>query len=481
MFCQPKGCILSKFPLTIPFDKIFQEKISMSLISRNPATGETLATFREMDPKQIDLRLKMADKAFLLWRKTSFEYRSLLFRTLASRLRERKHFCARTITLEMGKPIREAYAEVEKCALVCEYYAEHAEEFLAAENISTDAQKSYVRFDPLGAILAIMPWNFPFWQVFRFAAPTLMAGNVGLLKHASNVPRTALVIEELFSDAGFPHGIFQNLAITSDKVAAVIKDPRVKAVTLTGSEYAGSQTAMIAGESLKKTVLELGGSDPFIVLKDADIVLAAEQGAISRLQNCGQSCIAAKRFIVVQNRMDEFLDCLKREFEKRTIGNPLDEYTDIGPLATESIRDEVEKQVAGSVALGARVITGGERGLLPCFYLPTILADVVPGMPAYHEEIFGPVASVICVKDADEAILVANDTSFGLGASLWTKNLRLAARLIPEINTGQVFVNSMVKSDPRLPFGGIGKSGYGRELSFYGIREFVNTKTVYMK
>lgn len=453
----------------------------MSLISRNPATGEILGAFHEMGQKHIDLRLQLASMEFLSWRKTSFEYRSSLFLALASRLRECKEFSARSITFEMGKPIREARAEVEKCAAVCEYYAEHAEEFLAAENIPTDARKSCVRFDPLGAILAIMPWNFPFWQVFRFAAPTLMAGNVGLLKHASNVPRTALIIEELFLRAGFPQGVFQNLAITSSKVAAIIRDPRVKAVTLTGSEYAGSQTGMVAGKSLKKTVLELGGSDPFIVLEDADIALSAQQGAISRLQNCGQSCIAAKRFIVVQNRIEEFLDCLKKEFEKRTIGNPLDESTDIGPLATESIRDEVEKQVAKSVALGARVITGGERCLGACFYPPTILADVASGMPAYHEEIFGPVASVICVEDADEAIRVANDTLFGLGASLWTRDCLLAERLIPEINAGQVFVNSIVKSDPRLPFGGIGKSGYGRELSSYGIREFVNTKTVYIK
>lgn len=455
----------------------------MALISKNPATEEVLAEFRELTPKQIEEKLTLGQSAFIKWRKADFVIRKKHMRALAKILKENSREIAGTLTLEMGKPILESVAEIEKCAWVCEYYyAEHAERFLAPEKVEIDGAESFIRFEPLGVVLAVMPWNFPFWQVFRFAAPAIMAGNVGILKHASNVPQSAEKIERLFLEAGFPEGVFQNFLIGATKVEGIIRDPRVKAVTLTGSEYAGSQVAKVAGEAIKKTVLELGGSDPFIVLEDADIQATCDAAVRARLQNNGQSCIAAKRLILTESIADKFLQFYRKRYESLRVGDPMDEKTDIGPLATESILNDIETQVKKSVEAGANILTGGKRiGKRGYFYAPTILTGAAKGMPAYDEELFGPVAVVMVVKNAEEAIRVANDTLFGLGASIWTRDIDRAKKLIPEINAGAVFVNSIVRSDPRLPFGGIGKSGYGRELSHYGIKEFVNIKTVYIK
>ncbi len=454
----------------------------MPIMSRNPATGEVLQTFAELTAEERESKLARGQHAFESWRKTTFAERSALMLKLAEKLREQKDALAEHITLEMGKPITAAQAEVEKCAWVCEFYAAQAESYLKEEMIQTDASRSFIRFDPLGIILAVMPWNFPFWQVMRFVAPALMAGNVGVLKHASNVPRCAMAIERVILDAGFPEGVFQTLLIGSADVEAVIVDARVKAVTLTGSEYAGSQVASVAGREIKKTVLELGGSDPFLVFADADIEATANAAASGRLLNAGQSCIAAKRFIVIERVAEQFVDALKKAFEKTVMGDPMNPATTMGPLATESILKDVETQVQRSVELGAQIVTGGKRrngaGL---FYEPTILTNVKPGMPAYHEELFGPAASVIVVKDSDEAIQVANDSKFGLGSSVWTKDEATIERCTRELEAGSVFVNGTVKSDPRLPFGGIKASGYGRELSREGIREFVNVKTVWVK
>jgi succinate-semialdehyde dehydrogenase/glutarate-semialdehyde dehydrogenase len=387
------------------------------------------------------------------------------------------------MTTEMGKTIKSAIAEVEKCTLVCRYYAENAAECLADVAVATDASKSFVRYQPLGTILAVMPWNFPFWQVFRFAAPALMAGNVGVLKHASNVPQCALAIEEIFREAGFPEGVFQTLLITADQVAIVINDSRVKAATLTGSEPAGESLASAAGKQLKKTVLELGGSDPFIVLKSADLETAVSTAVAARMLNNGQSCIAAKRFIIEESIADEFEGRLVEKFQTLKVGDPMDEHTDIGPLATPGILEDLDKQVQVCIEKGSKVLIGGKR-LADCpgnFYLPTILTDFPAGAPAYQEEFFGPVALLFRVADIEEAIKLANSTSFGLGASAWTKDEEQANRLIDEIEAGAVFINGMVKSDPRLPFGGIKRSGYGRELGIQGIHEFVNIKTVWVK
>jgi len=385
------------------------------------------------------------------------------------------------MTLEMGKPIVQGEAEVDKCAWACEYYADHAEAFLAEQPRETEASRSYVRFDPLGPVLAVMPWNFPFWQVFRFAAPALMAGNAGVLKHASNVPRSALAIEEVFREAGFPRGLFSTVLVGSSAVAGLIADPRIVAVTLTGSELAGSKVAEQAGHALKKTVLELGGSDPFIVLADADIGAAARTAADARLINSGQSCIAAKRFIVVEPVADQFLDRFLDELRSRRMGDPLVRGTQVGPQARIDLRDLLHEQVAESVKRGAKLLLGGEvpagKG---AFYPPTLLAAVDKGMPAFDEETFGPVAAVIRAKDEADAVRLANDSTFGLGASLWTEDRVRAERLAAQIEAGSVFVNGVVKSDPRLPFGGIKRSGYGRELSEYGIREFVNVKSVWI-
>ncbi len=458
-------------------------------ISKNPTTGETLAEFQDLTPEGLEQKLAVAEDTFLQWRETTYAFRAERMRQLASILKEDAQRLGEMMTLEMGKPIKQAVAEAEKCAWVCEYYADNAEKILTEESILSDASESYVRFDPLGIILAVMPWNFPFWQVFRFAAPALMAGNVGLLKHASNVPQCAIEIEKLFGRAGFPEGAFQNLLIRSDAVEKVLRDKRVAAATLTGSEAAGQSVAAIAGSEIKKTVLELGGSDPFIILADADLEQAANVAVNARLQNNGQSCIAAKRFIVVADVASKFIELYRSLYEKLVIGDPMNESTNIGPLATESILLDLEKQVNESVKKGARVEIGGKRFALGStesqapgnFYEPTILSEVKPGMPAYHEELFGPVASVIVAENADDAIRIANDSPFGLGASVWTQNIVLAKKLAAQLESGGVFVNGMVKSDPRLPFGGIKRSGFGRELGSYGIKEFVNIKAVWVK
>ncbi|MDO8499260.1 MAG: NAD-dependent succinate-semialdehyde dehydrogenase [bacterium] len=454
----------------------------MPLISTNPATGEIIKEYPELTPEAVTEKIIQAEIAYTEWQKTTFAERAGKMKKLAEILRAKKQILGRIMSLEMGKPITAATAEVEKCAWVADYYADNAEKILQDELTATEMQESYVRFDPMGIILAIMPWNFPFWQVVRFAAPALMAGNVGLLKHASCVSGCALALEEIFLAAGFPVGAFTTLLIGSDKVETVIADDRVKAVTLTGSEAAGSKVASLAGKLIKKTVLELGGSDPFIILSDANIAAAAAEGVLARLQNAGQSCIAGKRFIVVADRYDEFLREYLKVWQTFTVGDPLDEATKVGPLISAKAVSEIDNQVQSSIALGARLVAGGKRwGDRGFFYEPTILAEVKKGMPAYDEEVFGPVAAVIKVADTTEAIRVANDTPYGLGASLWTADLSLAKTLATQIQSGCVFVNSMVKSDPRLPFGGIKKSGFGRELSHYGIKEFVNIKTVVIK
>ena len=453
----------------------------MSIQSINPATGEVLETFEETSHQQLDRTLAAAHATFLGWRAVPFAQRTQRMHEAARLLRTRKAEYARLMTLEMGKPIVQGEAEVEKCAWVCDYYAEHAEALLAEQPRETDASRSYVRFDPLGPVLAVMPWNFPFWQVFRFAAPALMAGNAGVLKHASNVPRCALAIEQVFRDAGFPPGLFASVLVGPSAVATLLSDPRIVAATLTGSERAGSQVAQQAGRELKKTVLELGGSDPFIVLADADLAAAARTAADARLINSGQSCIAAKRFIVVEAVAENFLDRFRDELGSRRMGDPLARETQVGPQARVDLRDTLHRQVEESIKRGARRLLGGEiptgKG---AFYPPTLLVGVDKGMPAFDEETFGPVAAVVRAKDEADAMRLANDSPFGLGASIWTRDLARAEQLAAQIEAGAVFVNGPVKSDPRLPFGGIKRSGYGRELSEYGIREFVNIKSVWI-
>lgn len=450
--------------------------------SINPFTEEVIAEYKELNSEEIEQRLVLAENAFGAWRKTNFVERKEKMLVLARLLREQKREMAEIATREMGKPITQSIAEVEKCAMLCEYYAQNAEYILKEEYITTDASESFVRFDPIGIVLAVMPWNFPYWQVLRFIVPAAMAGNVGVLKHASNVQGCAGAIERIFLEAGFPEGVFQNLSIVSSQVEAVVRDARIKAVTLTGSEYAGRKVAEVAGDEVKHSVLELGGSDPFIVLSDANLDLVEKMAPIARLQNCGQSCIAAKRFIVVESIAQEFLKRFKNSFENYIVGDPMDEKTQMGPMVNESSCDEIQKQVQDSIAAGAVLVTGGKRlegkGF---FYAPTILSNVKKGMRAYSEEMFGPLASVIVVQDENEAIKVANDTSFGLGSSIWTADIQKAKELARHIHAGNVFINAIVKSDPRLPFGGIGRSGYGRELSHYGIKEFVNIKTVWIQ
>jgi len=454
----------------------------MKFKSVNPATGEVVSTYDETQPQEIAKALMRADDAFRSWRETSFAERASLLKKAASVLRGDIERYARLMAVEMGKPIRQGRAEVEKCARTCDYYADEAERFLAPEMVETEATKSYVTFQPLGAVLAVMPWNFPFWQVFRFAAPAVMAGNVGLLKHASNVCGCALEIEGVFARAGFPPGVFSTLIVGSDRVDVIIADPAVRAVTLTGSAAAGRAVARKAGEMLKKAVLELGGSDPYVILEDADVDRAALVCADSRLINSGQSCIAAKRFIAPGPIMKSFTERFIEKMRSKIVGDPLDEATDVGPLARRDLRQELHAQVEQSVRRGARCLAGG--GMPPgagAFYPPTVLAGVTSGMPAYDEELFGPVAALIEAADDDDAIRIANDTSFGLGAAVFTRDLRAGERIAAKgLEAGSCFLNASVKSDPRLPFGGIKESGYGRELSHYGIKEFVNIKTVYV-
>ena len=452
----------------------------MAIESRNPATGELLETFEPTSPAEIERVLARAAGAFDDWRRRRFAERADVLREAARRLRAEKAEHARTMALEMGKPVAQGEEEIEKCAWACEFFAEHGEAFMAEQPRTTEASRSYVRFDPLGAVLAVMPWNFPFWQVFRFAAPALAAGNVGLLKHASNVPDCALAIEEIFRDAGFPEGAFQTLLVGSDRVAKLIEDSRIAAVTLTGSEGAGVSVGRTAGAQIKKCVLELGGSDPFVVMPSADLETAASTAVKARTINNGQSCIAAKRFIVHEKIADAFEKQFVQRMAALKMGDPLDPSVEIGPLATPAIREEVDGLVKKTVAAGARVALGGRIPEGPGnFYPATVLADVPAGSPADQEEIFGPVASIFRVGSLDEAIAVANRTRFGLGSSAWTKDASERDRLVRELEAGSVFINGMVKSDPRLPFGGVKKSGHGRELSEHGIREFVNVKTVW--
>ncbi|MDE5072414.1 MAG: NAD-dependent succinate-semialdehyde dehydrogenase [Trichodesmium sp. St5_bin8] len=455
----------------------------MQIATVNPATGEVLKTFEQITDTQIEAKLELAEKTFRAYCQTSITQRGEWLLAAADILEKNAEKFGKIMTLEMGKTISGAIAEAKKCALVCRYYAEKATEFLADVPAQTDASKSFVRYQPIGPVLAVMPWNFPFWQVFRFAAPALMAGNVGLLKHASNVPQCALAIEEIFQEAGFPEGVFQTLLISSDKVSGIMMDDRVKAGTLTGSEPAGASLAATAGRAIKKTVLELGGSDPFIVLESADLETAVTTAVTARMLNNGQSCIAAKRLILADAIADQFQEGLVEKFEALKVGDPMLPDTNIGPLATPSILEELNAQVEASVEKGAKILTGGHllSDLPGNFYPPTILAEIPISSPAYQEEFFGPVALVFRVANIDEAINLANNTPFGLGASAWTKDTGETERLISELEAGAVFINGLVKSDPRLPFGGIKRSGYGRELSREGILEFVNIKTVWVK
>ena len=453
----------------------------MTIESRNPATGTLIESFPAHDTVAVTTALGEAAEAFRSWRMTPCTERAACLRRVAAILREEKTALGGLMAREMGKPVVEGEAEAEKCAWVCEHYADHGEAMLAPEPVATDAVRSYVRFDPLGTILAVMPWNFPFWQVFRFVAPALMAGNTALLKHASNVPRCALTIEEILHRAGTPRGVFRSLLVPSSRIEELLGSPVVKAVTLTGSEPAGSAVASLAGRLLKKTVLELGGSDPFIVLDDADPLHAASWAARARAVNSGQSCIAAKRFLVMEPLGDRFVAALHAELEALPVGDPLDRATRVGPLAREDLRRDLHAQVEATVRQGATLVTGGKPIAGPgWFYPPTLLDRVRPGMAAFDEDTFGPVAAVVRVSSEDEAVDLANATPFGLGASLWSADPVRAERLVPRIEAGAVFVNGIVKSDPRLPFGGIKLSGYGRELAAFGIREFVNIKSVWI-
>lgn len=451
----------------------------MAIATINPATGKTIKTFDALTDSEIEIKLQRAALAFTKYRNVPFSERARMMLNAAEILEKEKDTLAQLMTTEMGKPIRAAVDEALKCAAGCRYYAEHAERFLADEPVATSATSSYVRYLPIGPILAVMPWNFPFWQVFRFVAPALMAGNVGLLKHASNVPQCALYTEDILRRAGFAEGVFQTLLIPASKVDALLNDHRIVAATLTGSEEAGIQVGVSAAKRIKKVVLELGGSDPFVVMPSANLERAVETAVKARIVNNGQSCIAAKRFIVADSIADAFEQKFVQRMKALKVGDPFDPTTDVGPLATEGGIADVEHLVDKSVEMGARVLTGGKRLSGPGnFYPPTVLANIPYDSPAYGEEIFGPVACVFRVKGLNEAIRVANDTRFGLGASAWTNDPAERERLINELDAGMVFVNGMVASDPRIPFGGVKASGHGRELGPYGIREFVNIKTV---
>ncbi|HUS09495.1 MAG TPA: NAD-dependent succinate-semialdehyde dehydrogenase [Pyrinomonadaceae bacterium] len=454
----------------------------MPIASINPATGKTIKTFDALSELAIEEKLQRAADTFQTSRRTSFAERAAMMGRAADILEAEKNNLARLMALEMGKPVKGGVGEAEKCAWVCRYYAENASRHLEDSVVETNASSSYVRFQPLGAVLAVMPWNFPFWQVFRFAAPALMAGNVGLLKHASNVPQCALAIEDIFGRAGFPDGAFQTLLVSSEAVQGILEDNRVAAATLTGSEGAGRSVASVAGKQIKKIVLELGGSDPFIVMPSANFNEAVTTAVKARTINNGQSCIAAKRFIVAREIYDEFERRFVEEMKGLRVGDPLDENIDIGPLAMEQILNDVDDQVQRSAAAGAVVLTGGKRlESAGNFYEPTVLVSVPTDTPVSCEEVFGPVAMLFRVNNIDEAIELANATTFGLGAAAWTNETTEQERFIDELEAGCVFLNGMVASDPRLPFGGIKNSGYGRELSEFGIREFVNIKTVWIK
>ncbi len=453
----------------------------MAIASLNPATGEKLKEFPALDEGEIANRLGRAERAFQKYRRLAFSERSEMLEAAAELLLREKEKFARIITLEMGKLFRDSVAEIEKCARACRFYADNGERFLEDEVTQTDAAQSYVQYQPLGPILAIMPWNFPFWQVFRFAAPALMAGNVGLLKHASNVPQCALAIEQIFCRAGFHEGVFQTLLIEPERVEKLIADPRVKAVTLTGSEKAGSAVASIAGREIKKSVLELGGSDAFIVMPSADFERALSTAVKARTLNSGQSCIAAKRFFIAAEIYDEFVDQFVARMRALKIGDPMDPATEIGPLATEQILRGVHQQVQNTIAAGAKLLTGGNRIQRPgFFYEPTVLVDIPRDAPACREEVFGPVAAVFRINDAAHAIEMANDSAFGLGASAWTNDPEEQELFTSDLETGMVFINAMVASDPRLPFGGVKRSGFGRELGAAGIREFTNAQAIWI-
>jgi len=451
----------------------------MTFKSINPYNNKSITTYNEQSETGIESILSASEEAFDSWRTVPIPERSRRMQKAAELLRENKETYARTMTLEMGKPITESISEIEKCAWVCEFYAENAERFLADQIIETDASESFISHDPIGPVLAIMPWNFPFWQVFRFVAPALMAGNVALLKHAPNVFGCAMHIEDLLKEAGFPDGVFQNLVIHHDKVENIIADDRVKAATLTGSERAGSSVAALAGEHIKKTVLELGGSNSFIVWEDADIDQAVDTGISARMMNSGQSCIAAKRFILVGDAYEKFLPAFTEKVKELKSGDPLDEATDIGPLARTDLAEKLERQVKDSVEKGAQLLMGGERNR--AYYEPTILTNVEPGMPAFDEELFGPAACFIRAESEDEAFELAGKSKYGLGTTVFTTDTERALKAAGSVPDGAYFINELVKSDPRLPFGGTKRSGYGRELSREGILEFVNKKTVYVK
>jgi len=454
----------------------------MAIATINPATGQTIKTFEALTDAQVDQKIQKATETFLSFRKLSFADRGRMMNRAAEILESEKETLAKLMTTEMGKTFRSAVDEAVKCAWVCRYYAENAERFLADEVVETPASRSFIRYQPMGVVLVIMPWNYPFWQVFRFIAPGLMAGNVGILKHASNVPQCALKIEEILLKAGFPEGAFQTLLIGSSQVDRILDDPRVAAATLTGSEGAGVQVGSGAAKRIKKVVLELGGSDPFIVMPSADLEQAVATGIKARTANNGQSCIAAKRFIVADQIADKFQREFVAQMEKLKLGDPFDEKTDVGPLANAEAVTSLQADVQASVKAGAKVLTGGKPADRPgSFYLPTVLTDIPKDSPAYREELFGPVASIFRVKNVDEAIRVANDVRFGLGASAWSNDKTEQDRFINELEAGMVFINQMVFSDPRVPFGGVKRSGVGRELSTYGIREFTNVKTVWVK